>query len=489
MRFNSIAFIAFLAMVVMVLWALPQRARKPWLLATSYAFYATWRITYLPLLVGVGVVAHYGGGWVLSAAEDARKKRGWIVVLILLGVLGFFKYTAFVLENVNFVAALVRGGEKLVPLPRWIMPLGLSFYVFEAVSYVVECAKNKEKRYSFWDFQLFVSFFPHLMAGPILRAKELIPQFSREQWTLKLDDLAHGSWLLASGLFVKVVFADGLATSVDRFYGQDPAGFGTPDVVMMAVGFGLQIYLDFSAYSRIALGAARLCGIKLVENFNYPFAAEHPADFWNRWHMSLSRWIRDYVFFPLVGKRLTVAAMCKASLVAMTVCGIWHGAGWTFVLWGLYHGVLVAGYYVARAVTRKKDEKGRPLPSWLDGRAGTLFSMALTWVLLLPGWILFRANTMREAARLLTTLVTPWAHRGRTIEGRFYVQVAVLMIVVWLAPVIDRQLTRLAEGVANASPIRASFAQAALRGAGVAILLALVAVYLDAQTSFIYFQF
>lgn len=139
------------------------------------------------------------------------------------------------------------------------------------------------------------------MAGPILRAKELIPQFALEKWVYRRDDIANGLWFLASGLGVKVVFADGIASGVDGYYAQDPRGFGAPDVLVMAVGSGIQIYLDFSAYSRIALGAAQLCGIKLVENFNYPFAAEHPADFWNRWHMSLSRWIRDYIFFPVVG--------------------------------------------------------------------------------------------------------------------------------------------------------------------------------------------
>lgn len=489
MRFNSIVFVVFLIAVVAVLWTLPPRARKAWLIATSYAFYGTWRITYLPLLVGIGVLAHYGGAWVLAADDAQRKRRGWIVGGALLAVLGTFKYTAFLLENVNAIAALVRAGERLVPLPRWILPLGLSFYVFEAVSYVVECTRKKEKQYSFWDFQLFVSFFPHLMAGPILRAKELIPQFAREKWKLATEDLTQGLWLLASGLLVKVVLADGMATSVDRYYAADPSTFGTPDVVVMAVSFGLQIYLDFSAYSRIALGAGRLCGVKLVENFNYPFAAEHPADFWNRWHMSLSRWIRDYVFFPLVGKRLTVSAMCKASLVAMTVCGIWHGAGWTFVLWGFYHGVLVAGYYVARAVTRKKDEKDRPLPNWFDTRAGTLVSMAITWVLLLPGWILFRANTMKEAGRLLATLATPWAHRGRTIEGRFYLEVAVLMCAVWVAPIVDAQLDRVGKSLAKNRPTMTPYALASIRGAAVAVLLAAVAIYLDAQTSFIYFQF
>lgn len=181
--------------------------------------------------------------------------------------------------------------------------------------------------------------------------------------------------------------------------------------------------------------------------------------------------------------------MCKASLVAMTVCGVWHGAGWTFVVWGMYHGMLVAGLYVARAVTRKKDEKGKPLPSWFDTRAGTLLSMGITWVLLLPGWLLFRANTMRDALRLIGTLATPWAHRGRSIEGRFYLQVGVLMVAVWAAPVVDRQLTRLADGLVQTRPGGAGFALASLRGAAIAVLVALAAVYLDAQTSFIYFQF
>ena len=354
---------------MLVAWCLPRRPRKAWLLVTSLVFYASWHVKYVVLLASVGAIASVGGALVDRASGPSRRLRGTIVVALLAAVLGAFKYLDWAFEHLNFVVARLGGGPFLAP--HWLLPLGVSFYTFEAIGYIVEVTRNKERRYGFFDFQLFLSFYPHLVAGPIMRAKELIPQFEAEEWRPRREQILSGLQTLAIGLFLKNVIVDKFSWEVDAAFAQPLTEVGWKDALSMAVGFAVQIYLDFSAYSRLAIGSAQLFGIELTENFNYPFRARNPADFWNRWHISLSRWIRDYLFFPLVGKRMRVSRMCWASIASMVLCGLWHGAGYTFILWGAYHGLLTAGYYVARwALGQWRTPLRRahvgPAPPYLD---------------------------------------------------------------------------------------------------------------------------
>ncbi len=286
---------------------------------------------------------------------------------------------------------------------------------------------------------------------------------------------------------------------------------GSIDVWLMAVAFGLQIYFDFSSYTRMAIGSAKLCGIQLVQNFNYPYSAATPVEFWNRWHMSLSRWIRDYLFFPLAGNRPTLGSMLRAALVAMTLCGLWHGAGWTFVLWGFYHGLLICGTHILkyeREPTRKTQTATRPFA----GRAWSLVTNPLativTFSLVSLGWILFRSGTIGQAVGLLSTALQPWKSHSRAFGGTFYAETAALLALVWFAPVAARIWERLAAdveipsgispdsvrtmAVATPVPVRILIQQTllgAIEGVTIGLMLVLCLVFFYGQTQFIYFQF
>jgi D-alanyl-lipoteichoic acid acyltransferase DltB (MBOAT superfamily) len=467
-RFNSLTFWAFLFTVTAVLWLLPKKGRRAWLLGASYLFYGSWHYPYLFLLFGAAAVNWAGARWI--AAVDARGRRGAVLIAVNLFVLGLFKYLDFTVDNANVVAGWIGLGP--FPLPGWVLPLGVSFYLFECMSYTIDVVRKREKPHGFWDLQLFLAFFPHLIAGPILRVKELIPQIEKLD-RIDAARVRKGAGLLVSGLFIKIVLADALAPGVDHAFSRSPAALGSTDVAVMAAAFGLQVYFDFAGYSQIAIGSAHLLGIELVENFNFPYSATSPVEFWNRWHMSLSRWIRDYLFYPLVGKKATLVAMCKAAIVSMTLCGVWHGAGWTFALWGLYHGALIAGYHVLTFHRRSKPKAAGAL------RIG---SIVLTFALVSAGWIFFRSRSAEQALELLARLATPWAHTARALSGMFYLHVAVLVALVWAMPAVDAWRGRFR--TAEPSP-----AFALLEGilAGCAIVLCLI--YLRGQTAFIYFQF
>jgi D-alanyl-lipoteichoic acid acyltransferase DltB (MBOAT superfamily) len=477
-RFNSVIYWAFLSVVVLVSWALPTRARKWWLLGASYLFYASWHWPYLVLLIGAAVFNWWGATWI--AAGGARKRRGALVITVDLAVLAAFKYLDWMIEGTLGLLS-VLGFESSLSPPHWLLPLGISFYLFECMSYVIDVVRKREQPHGFIDIQLFVAFFPKLIAGPILRAKELLPQLANVSRP-KAEDIREALRQILIGLFLKVVIADGLAPSIDQAYARPAHAIGGIDAWMMAVGFGLQIYLDFSSYSRIAIGSARLLGIKLVDNFNHPYVASSPPDFWNRWHMSLSRWIRDYVFYPLVGKKQTLASLSRAALGSMALCGLWHGAGLNFVLWGVWHGGLTAGYHVLT--------HGRPrtppnqMPRWRK-----LASTAITFLLVTLGWLFFRASSTGQAFTLIGHALTPFLHTARALGGTFYLHVTLLILATWLAPIANDAWGKWASSdETSLGPMRAtSFAVS--EGLAHGLMAALVLIYLRGQTAFIYFQF
>ena len=403
--------------------------------------------------------------------------------LLLLGV---FKYLAWLFGNVNVGAAWLGLDQRLI-VPDWVLPLGISFYVFEAISYTVDLIRKRERIHAFWDLQLFIAFFPKLIAGPIMRAKELLPQIENPANRLRSSTVLDGLWMIVTGLFIKIVLADGIAPQVDQAFARSYESVGTTDVWLMAVAFGMQIYFDFSSYTRMAIGSARLCGIELVDNFNYPYSSTSPVDFWNRWHMSLSRWIRDYLFFPLLGKKATLGAMCRAALVSMTLCGIWHGAGWPFVVWGFYHGVLIAGYHV---VTYRKRTAPTPQRSSETATSSLTYlpAMLFTFALVSLGWLFFRSASIAQALGLVERALSPWAYSYRALSGTFYLHIALVTLGVWLSPWAAKW-SQAAVGSPEAEPNGGRFvfwlAQGGLAGA----MLVLCLIYLRGQTAFIYFQF
>ncbi|MBI3837587.1 MAG: MBOAT family protein [Planctomycetia bacterium] len=485
MRFNSPVYLAFLPIVVLAVWLAPARAHRWVLLAASYVFYASWHWPYLGLLVGSAALNHWGARWIVAGPPN-RKLRGGCVLAANVLLLAEFKYLSWLCENVNAVGSWL-GITQLVAVPQWILPLGISFYVFEAISYTVDIIRKRERIHSFWDFQLFIAFFPKLIAGPIMRAKELLPQIENPQTRLDSSAFLGGLWMIVSGLFLKIVLADGIAPDVDRAFSRPFESIGATDVYCMSVAFGLQIYLDFSSYTRMAIGSARLCGIQLVDNFNYPYSATSPVDFWNRWHISLSRWIRDYLFFPLLGKKATLGAMCRAALLSMALCGIWHGAGWSFLLWGLYHGGLIAGYHILTYRQRTSPSAVATADAGISP-AKQLLAMLSTFALVSLGWVLFRSATTAQALGLLQRALMPWEYSYRALSGTFYLHTALLTLAIWASPRVTKYVAAASEAQPSGSA-GTGFGYWLAQGSLAGMMLVLCLIYLRGQTAFIYFQF
>lgn len=476
MRFNSLIYPLFLAIVVVVLRRLPVRLRAAWLLAVSYVFYASWHWPYLLLLIGCATLNHYGAIWIAAATD--RRRRGAVVVAADVALLALFKYLDWLVETGDAVARLVGLSPEWQP-PRWVLPLGISFYVFESISYVVDVVRKREKPHPFWSFQLFIAFFPKLIAGPILRAKELLPQIEKPGALGGVEQTVSGLTQIVVGMFIKIVLADGLSVDVDRAFAMQPAALGMLDVWLAAVAFGLQIYFDFSGYSRIAIGSARLCGIELVDNFDHPYTARNPVDFWNRWHMSLSRWIRDYVFYPLLRRQTSRVALVRAAVLSMTLCGLWHGAGWHFLAWGFYHGLLIAGYHATRR------EEGTGASQALPKRAAAVLA---TFALVQLGWLWFRSPDVLQAATLWARAFDPRYATLRALPGTLYVQTAMLTVAVWAAPAVSAAYRRwAAPRIEQVAGVHLGWA--AIDGVGLGVLAALCLLYLRGQSAFIYFQF
>jgi len=391
--FNSWQFLAFAAAVFVLYFRLPHRGQNRMLLVASYVFYAAWDYRFLSLLL-FSTAVDYVAGLRMAAAGTARARRRWLILSLVsnLGLLGFFKYFNFFVESAG--AALGSLGIPVEPLRLHIvLPVGISFYTFQTLSYSIDVYRGRmAPERSLRDFALFVAYFPQLVAGPIERATRLLPQL-REPRRVTASHIHNGIWLISWGLFKKAVIANNLAILVDRTF--SPATVATgPEYLVAIYAFAFQIYCDFSGYSDMARGLASLMGIDLMENFDRPYSATSIRDFWRRWHISLSTWLRDYLYVPLGGSRRGRWLTYRALLLTMLLGGLWHGAKWTFVVWGLYHGLLLAVYrwlMVERAVA---------LP---DGRAWRVAWRIATFHLVCLGWLFFRANDLAQVGTVLAS--------------------------------------------------------------------------------------
>ncbi len=390
MTFDSFAFLIFLPIVVAVHWWLPHKWRKYWLLAASYFFYMYWNPALIVLLLFSTVVDYCCSRGMENAEGKRRKALLLVSICVNLGLLFSFKYLDFFGETVNSLCALV-GIPYRVPAFNLILPVGISFYTFQTMSYTIDVYRRKiPAERDFVTFALYVSFFPQLVAGPIERAGALLPQLQAERSPSR-EDFAAGFQLLISGFFRKVVIADLCGRFVDRVYG----AAGPVDGAAVAVAtllFAVQIYCDFAGYSEIAAGTARLMGVRLMRNFDRPYLSGSIREFWRRWHISLSGWFTDYIYIPLGGSRKGLKRQIIATLVVFAASGLWHGARWTFVLWGLFHGVLM----VLELLLPAKPEKLR----WL--RVG------LTFCAVTLSWVFFRSGTLDQALSFFAALVQPW---------------------------------------------------------------------------------
>ena len=395
MNFNTLEFLLFLPVVVAFHWALPHRLRWALLLAASLLFYFWWEPLAGLLLAAVVAVTWLCGLGAAQGKRPAVRKACLAGALgACLGCLGVFKYAGFF--------ARLAGAS---PGWRLLLPAGISFYTFQALSYVLDVYRGRTAPEGhFGYYALFISFFPQLVAGPIERSELLLPQLRRER-RLDREGLAAGGWLLLAGYFKKVVLADGLAPLVDGVYAA-PGGASGPAIVLATALFGVQIYCDFSGYSDIARGTARLLGVELMENFRAPYAARSVREFWRRWHISPTAWFTDYVYIPLGGSRKGLPRRCLNIMAVFLLSGLWHGADWTFVVWGGIHGL----YQVCAVLA--KGRGGARLP---QGRGPGLLRQGATFALVTFPWLFFRAESMADAWTLLSRLGTGWGAAGELL--------------------------------------------------------------------------
>lgn len=467
MLFNSLTFIVFFA-VVLGLHSLPGlswRTKKSLLLLESYLFYAAWNPPFVVLL-WISTAVDWKVAQRIEAAATPGGRRAWMLasVVVNLGILGYFKYGEFLLAN--WVAAMAALGVDW-QAPAWniILPVGISFYTFQSVSYTVEVYRGRiGPTRNFGQFLAYVAFFPQLVAGPIERASHLLPQLAGKL-TITLPMMESGLWLFVWGLFKKVVLADSLGHLVDPVY-----SFIEPEAtqtIVATMAFALQIYCDFSGYTDMARGMARILGFNLMLNFNLPYFATSVQDFWRRWHISLSTWLRDYLYVPLGGNRLGTGRTYLNLMIVMLLGGLWHGAAWNFVAWGLWQGVgLVVNRWWHETVTPRWV-----MPSW----TGWLLTILFT----LYGWLLFRSSSADQVLQLTGSLGN-WA-------PEFWVPLQIRELLLLASPLLAMQIWQWRCNDPEAAMRLPGWA----RGIVQAVLIYLIILFWenDAPSSFIYFQF
>jgi D-alanyl-lipoteichoic acid acyltransferase DltB (MBOAT superfamily) len=470
-----------------------------WLMIASYTFYGWWNTTfyrgslldllyrlivnpYLLLLFGTSAI-DYVMVLFMERSRSHGTRRLWLIISLVcnFGFLGYFKYSGFITENLNALLVELSSPLRLPdPVtypndllrlfgasPDWffekvVLPIGISFHTFQSMSYTIDAYRGKiQTERSFIRFLTFVSFFPQLVAGPIERASNLLPQLQNAP-TITRQDIMEGLSLFLVGFFKKVALADYLGKYVDKVY-ESPGQYGASALLLGTVSFGWQIYFDFSGYTDMARGIARVMGFRLMLNFNNPYAARGLGDFWSRWHISLSTWFKDYLYFPLGGNRHGKLRTYFNMFVTMVVSGIWHGAAWTFVVWGALHAL-------GRCSTRELEQS-----EFYRTRIPTILKQAWVFAFVTLTWVFFRAQSLSDARLIISRIFT-----AEWNDPRFPVLMAVLVIAVWMYQLLFASRSRL-RGVLEWAPVRIGL-----------VVLMIAYLLLIAQPStkqFIYFQF
>ena len=395
MLFNSFEFLLFFPIVTILFYLLPHSGRWSLLLAASCFFYMFFKPEYI-LILGFTIVVDYYAGILLEQEADQKKKKKYLVMSLIanIGVLAVFKYYNFINGNITGVAALM-GFKNHIPFLEMALPIGLSFHTFQAMSYTIEVYRGNQKaERHFGIYSLYVMFYPQLVAGPIERPQNVLHQF-HEKHEFSYDNVASGLRQMAWGLLKKAVIADRLAQIVDPIY-NNPQSQSATGLCITTVLFAFEIYCDFSGYTDIALGSARVMGYHLMANFNKPYNAKSVTEFWRKWHISLSSWLSDYVFNPIAInlRNLGLYAVVISALITFLISGLWHGASWNFVLWGGLHGIAIA-YEIITKKSRKKLFKKIPT------RLGELISQLLTFTFVCFTYIFFRANNLSDSITIV----------------------------------------------------------------------------------------
>jgi len=442
MLFNSFTFAIFLPIVFLLYWFVFQRNLKVqnfFIVIASYIFYAWWDWRFLILIV-VSSFCSWGCGLLIQQADNQQTpfpkflSRKFILICDItlnLGLLGLFKYFNFFIEN--FVSAFATLGIHLQPHTLYIiLPVGISFYTFQGLSYSIDIYKRKiEATKDIIAFFAFIGFFPLLVAGPIERAKNLLPQFGKKR-VFNYAQATDGMRQILWGLFKKIVIADNCATYVNMVFDNPQAHTGST-LLLGAVFFAFQIYGDFSGYSDIAIGTARLFGVNAMRNFAYPYFARDIAEFWRRWHISLTTWFRDYVYIPLGGSRVSKIKVVRNTFIIFLVSGFWHGANWTFIVWGAFHAMLFLPLILLNQNRKYTDTaaEGRLLPNFKE-----VFQIGLTFLLVNIGWVFFRADNLGQALTYFSGMANESLFSFAFIKNKLFFQnaffIGLMLVVEWI---------------------------------------------------------
>lgn len=488
MLFNSVTFLAlFLPIVCILYWQLKGKARLWLLLSASVIFYGFWRIEFVPLMLGSAIMDYYLAIAIDKRDDPVKRKRLlWISVVVNLAILGFFKYFLFFRDSIFSVAQLI-GFEPSFTTINIILPLGISFYIFQTLSYTIDVYRRDiPPERSLLRYMTFVTFYPHLVAGPIMRPDILIPQL-KDPAPFQSSNVRRGIERILAGLFLKVVLADTIAGFVDDGFAQNLSQLSAFDSWTLAFLFGFQIYFDFAGYSSIAIGSAMIMSIYVPENFNFPYAATSPREFWKRWHISLSTWIRDYLYIPMMGRyrapghgawdtltekaeTVTEAKRTRALFFTWATMGLWHGANWTFVVWGVFHALAIFGQRVLSPFVK------------LPGNAiGWVLGVGITLPLMMAAWIPFRAQNVGDALQLWSKMANPFAYRGFSLAPNAYILAAALTLAFFATWFVREKLVPRLN--ANGTGLMVA------KSVYLTVAIAIVFVMLEVRAQFIYFQF
>ena len=478
MLFNSFEFLLFFPLVVTVYFLLPFKARKFFLLAASLYFYMSFIPKYI-MILGFTTVVDYSAAFFIDKFKDRKnlKKAVFITgVLLNVGLLVTFKYLGVIGDTINFFGKMIS--LKTVVLPELILPIGISFHTFQSMGYLIDVYKGTvpaEK--NFFNFALFLMFFPQLVAGPIERTANLMGQL-KEKHYLKAENVSFGGRMMLYGMFKKIVVADSLAIVADRVF-NNVGKFGGWGLVFGVLCFTIQIYCDFSGYSDIAIGCAKIMDINLMKNFDTPYFSASVPEFWRRWHISLSTWFKDYVYIPLGGNRVSKPRWVFNQLVTFTVSGVWHGAGYTYVVWGFLNGVYIV---VSRFVKPVKEKIAKILHVGNKPYITKPFSVLITFVLISFSWIFFRANTFSDAFYIIKNIFGPsFVDFGDISAFRIGVCVGAVILLMTIEGIMS--YGKRAVSLFNRAP---HFTRVICYGIMVAIILIFGSF---GENQFIYFQF
>jgi len=468
MLFTSYEFLFLFFPIVLILFYLviPKRFKLIFILIASCFFYGFWSFKFLPLLL-ITIYTDFYLGKIIAESKDEKKRKALVVFSVVLNLtfLGFFKYFNFFLDNTNSILALL-GYAKLAGVGKIILPLGISFYTFQSMSYTIDVYRSKFKPYKhFVPFAAYVTFFPHLIAGPIVRHSQMVTQLSEScEKPINIDFVTRGIVFFVIGLTKKILIADNIAASINPVISMMSV-VTTLEAWACALGYTFQLYFDFSGYTDMAIGLGLIFGVRFPQNFNSPYKSFSITDFWRRWHMTLSFWLRDYLYISLGGNRQGVVRTYWNLFLTMLLGGLWHGASWTYVLWGGFHGLLLV-------VEKYFHLEQRP--------AKVFLRTTLTFFLVVVGWVIFRAESM--------DLLTVWMSKLFSLEGgwklvhftartrdRFAAAMVIGTILVWFCK--------------NTTELDKLFKPSAKLAIGLAIAFFISALFLGSDSPFLYFQF